>query len=196
MDEDGADIGTTGLGEGPGASGAGAGPLRLESVDKVARDTEFALFYTEDMPKLVGFLVVHGAHASTATELAQDAMTEAYRQWDTIDAPRAWVRKVAARSWWRRAERDKKETARHELPEPNVLLSAEESAEIETRHTFITLVRNLPLRQRQVMAWTYDGYQPTEIAAMLGIAPATVRSALRDARAALQDKYRPAEETP
>lgn len=190
MDEDSADTDTTG----PVASHGTAGPE--SSVDKVARDAEFTLFYVEDMPKLVGFLIVHGARPVTAAELAQDAMTEAYRQWDTIDAPRAWVRTVAARAWWRRAEREKKETSQEGLPEPNVLLSAEDSIEIENRHAFIALARGLPLRQRQVMAWTYDGYQPTEIAAMLGISPAAVRSALRDARTALRGKYQSVEGAP
>jgi RNA polymerase sigma-70 factor (ECF subfamily) len=45
------------------------------------------------------------------------------------------------------------------------------------------------------MAWTYDGYRPTEIAAVLGKPPATVRSALREARIALRRTYRPDEET-
>jgi RNA polymerase sigma-70 factor (ECF subfamily) len=79
---------------------------------------------------------------------------------------------------------------------PSALLSADESAEIENRHTFLAMVRGLPLRQHQVMAWTYDGYLPTEIAALLGKDPATVRSTLRDAWAALKNRYGPAEETP
>jgi RNA polymerase sigma-70 factor (ECF subfamily) len=179
-----------------GTTDEGVSSPRLEpSADKEARDLEFALFYRSDMAKLVGFLIVHGARPAVAADLAQDAMTDAYRQWDTIDVPRAWVRTVASRKWWRRAERDQTEFLQDELPEPSPLLSAEESAEIENRHTFLALVRTLPLSQRQVMAWTYDGYQPTEIAALLGKDPATVRSTLRDARAALQTRYRPAEET-
>jgi RNA polymerase sigma-70 factor (ECF subfamily) len=41
-------------------------------------------------------------------------------------------------------------------------------------------------RQRQILAWTYDGATPAEIAAELGMHPATVRSTLRNARAALR----------
>lgn len=167
---------------------------RRSSVDK-ARDVEFALFYLDDLAKLVGFLIVQGARPSAAADLAQDAMTEAYRQWDSIDAPRSWVRTVASRKWWRRAERDQMEVPYDVLPEPSALLSADESAEIESRHTFVTIVRSLTPAQRQVMAWTYDGYRPTEIAALLGKDPATVRSTLRDARAALKEKYRSTEES-
>jgi RNA polymerase sigma factor (sigma-70 family) len=168
----------------------------MDDDNKDARDLEFTLFYTDDMPKLVGFLIVQGARPVVAADAAQDAMTEAYRKWDTIDAPRAWVRTVASRKWWPQAERDRTEPPHDELPEPISLLSAEESAEIENRHTFLTMLRGLPPSQREVMAWTYDGYQPTEIAALLGKEPATVRSTLRDARAALKETYRSAKETP
>ncbi|WP_218005020.1 RNA polymerase sigma factor [Actinomadura macra] len=164
--------------------------------NKTARDVEFGLFYTADMPRLVSFLVVQGARPAVAAELAQDAMTEAYRQWDRIDAPRAWVRTVASRAWWRRAGDDRAEVPYDELPEPGTLLSERESAEIETRHTFLAMVRDLPQNQRQIMAWTYDGYRPTEIAALLGKEPATVRSALREARAALRKRYPRTQETP
>jgi RNA polymerase sigma-70 factor (ECF subfamily) len=158
-------------------------------VDKAARDLEFALFYQGEMPKLVGFLIVHGTHPCLAADLAQDTMTEAYRAWDSIDAPRAWIRKVASRKWWR--ELDRVEVSQEQPPEPDSLLSADEADEIENRHAFLGMLRDLPLEQRQVMAWTYDGYQPTEIAALLGKNPATVRSTLRTARAALQHRYGP-----
>jgi RNA polymerase sigma factor (sigma-70 family) len=164
------------------------------SVNETARDLEFTLFYTADMPKLVGFLIVQGARSSVAADLAQDAMTEAYRQWDTIDAPRAWVRMVASRKWWRWARREHMEVPQDELSESSTLLSPEQSAEIEHQHAFLKMVRELPQAQRQVMAWTYDGYFPTEIAALLGKDPATVRSLLRTAREALKKQYRLAEE--
>lgn len=188
MDDEAADIGTT---------DQWAGPSRLEpSIEKAARDLEFSLFYRADLPRLVGFLIVQGARPAVAADLAQDAMTEAYRKWDTIDAPRAWVRTVASRHWWRRSGRDKREVSSDELPESSGLLSAEESTEIETRHDFVAVLRGLPSSQRQVLAWTYDGYQPTEIAALLGKEPATVRSVLRSARAALRKKRGEAGETP
>jgi DNA-directed RNA polymerase specialized sigma24 family protein len=47
------------------------------------------------------------------------------------------------------------------------------------------------MSQRQVMAWTYDGYQPNEIAVVLGKPVTTVRSLLRHARASLRQAYDP-----
>jgi RNA polymerase sigma factor (sigma-70 family) len=48
------------------------------------------------------------------------------------------------------------------------------------------LLRLLPPRQRQVMAWVYDGYTPAEIATFLGLDPGTVRASLHKAREMLK----------
>lgn len=162
-------------------------------ADKAARDAEFTLFYTGELARLVSFLVVQGARPAVAAEVAQDAMTEAYRRWELIDTPRAWVRVVAARTWWRRAGTDRAEVLREELPERGAWLSREDSDDIESRHDLLAALRALPRAQREVMAWSFEEYRPTEIAAVLGKSPATVRSLLRDARAALARTYRAAE---
>jgi RNA polymerase sigma factor (sigma-70 family) len=49
-------------------------------------------------------------------------------------------------------------------------------------------------RQREVLVWTYDGATPVEIAAELGMSPATVRSTLRNARAVLRQLRKGAEQ--
>ena len=43
----------------------------------------------------------------------------------------------------------------------------------------------LPLRQRQVMAWTLDGYTPAQIADELQITAEAARSSLKKARRTL-----------
>jgi RNA polymerase sigma-70 factor (ECF subfamily) len=174
-----------------------AAPARPDSAaEPRPQDVEFALFYERGFVPLVAFLTVQGAKPWVATDIAQEAMIEAYRKWDTIDSPRSWVRTVASRKWWRRIERNEHEVSVDEPPEAPPLLSLQASAEIEVGHTFLAMVRDLPLNQRQVLAWTYDGYQPTEIAAQLNKDPATVRSALRDARAAMRKRHQPEQETP
>lgn len=57
---------------------------------------------------------------------------------------------------------------------------------LEQRHTVLRLLNRLPPRQRQVMAWTYDGATPTEIAQALRITPEAVRASLKKARATLR----------
>ena len=50
----------------------------------------------------------------------------------------------------------------------------------------LALLRRLPPRQRQIMAWVYDGYTPKEIADLLGMEPNAVRASLHKAREALK----------
>lgn len=60
-------------------------------------------------------------------------------------------------------------------------------AYFEADHEFLRWLALLDSgKQREVLAWTYDGATPVEIAAELGMNPATVRSTLRNARAALR----------
>jgi RNA polymerase sigma-70 factor (ECF subfamily) len=57
----------------------------------------------------------------------------------------------------------------------------------ESNHEFLRWLGRLSGdRQRVVLVWAYDGATPAEIAVELGMAPATVRSTLRNARATLR----------
>ncbi|MFY1698586.1 sigma factor-like helix-turn-helix DNA-binding protein [Solwaraspora sp. WMMA2101] len=80
-----------------------------------------------------------------------------------------------------------------ELLSPLLSASADISA-WEQRHDVIRLLAILPWRQRQVMAWTFDGYQPQEIAVELEITPEAVRASLKLARRALAEHLRRAGE--
>ncbi|MEU7907108.1 sigma factor [Actinoplanes sp. NPDC049118] len=161
--------------------------------DRRARDLEFSLFYQQDMPRLVGFLIVRGAHPHAAADAAQDAMIEAYRQWDSIATPRAWVRSVAQRSWWRHREDLHTEPLDAETSYEH-LLSRDAADEIVNQHAFLAALAMLTDAQREVMAWTYDDYQPTEIADLIHKEPATVRSLLRAGRNVLREARPRAEE--
>jgi RNA polymerase sigma-70 factor (ECF subfamily) len=158
----------------------------LDRQEAVARSLEFTLFYESDMPALVAFLSVHGARLDEAAEVAQVAMAQAWWQWDSIDHPRAWVRVVAPRIWWKRIDGERRESPCAEVPERSCLLSQQESDEVEARHTLIALLRPMPMRQRQILAWTYDGYAPAEIAELLKLSPEAVRANLYKARQALK----------
>jgi RNA polymerase sigma factor (sigma-70 family) len=162
---------------------------------KADRDAEFALFYKEQTPRLVAFLMVFGVPHRLAPDVAQEAMLEAYRKWDHIDHPGAWIRTVASRTWWRWREQKRPEVLVEDAGEWT-RSSADESEKIVNRYVFLTLLERLPPEQRQVMAWTYDGFQPNEIAAELGKDPATVRSSLREARKKLRQQHRTDEEAP
>src|SRR5262249_50643878 len=147
----------------------------------VGDHAEFEAFYRAELGRLVAFLLYHGASLAEGADVAQDAMAQAFRNWHRIESPRAWVRKVAGRAFVRRLAAVE-ETPTEDVPEPTPLLqSPSPTEEWEQRHEILRLLRSLPARQRQVMAWTFDGYTPTEIAEILGMEPAAVRQNLHRA---------------
>ncbi|MGV9544113.1 RNA polymerase sigma factor [Nocardia beijingensis] len=158
-----------------------------QTTSDVAQREEFRAFYREFTPVLIGFLMVyHGARQADAADVVQETMTKAWKSWPTIDSPKAWARKVAGRELARRVgsiEEDQIDESEHSA----VLPSSSDSAIDEwlVQDEFYCAVSVLPPRQRQVMAWTMEGYKPAEIADVLKLPPATVRSNLRKARRAI-----------
>jgi RNA polymerase sigma factor (sigma-70 family) len=147
--------------------------------------TGFNAFYQEFVPTLVAFLLWQGARLHDAADIAQDTMDQAYQYWERIENPHAWVRTVASRAYARRIASIDVENPVDEVPEASLLPSCVDVAAFEERHLVLRLLALLPPRQRQVMAWTYGGYKPAEIAKELQIQPAAVRSTLRKARRTL-----------
>lgn len=146
-------------------------------------DRSFDGFYRLFIAHLVAFLVWQGAGLADAADLAQEAMIDAYRSWQEIEHPRAWVKRVASRKHARRIA----QVERPAEPEAISLLLRDEIdvSEWEDRHEVLRLLNKRPPRQRQVLAWTCDGYTPAEIAAELAISSEAVRSSLARARRSL-----------
>jgi RNA polymerase sigma-70 factor (ECF subfamily) len=146
-------------------------------------DTEgFAGFYRAFMPRLVAFLRYQGVPLQDAADIAQDTMFKACGRWSSIAAPQAWTKRVASRAWGRRLA-GLTEDPVADLPEP--LLTCTDVADWEQRHDILRILDALPLRQRQVLAWTLDGHTPGEIAVELHLPPETVRANLYKARRAV-----------
>jgi len=145
---------------------------------------EFKLFYREALPGLVAFLVWVGVPVVDAADVAQNTMIKAFVHWPTIDHPHAWIRRVASRNW-AKILASPTETAVGDIPERAPLLQISDVSAWETRHDVLRALKDLPPRQRQVLAWTLDGFTPSEIAAELGMTAEAVRSSLRRARRAL-----------
>jgi RNA polymerase sigma factor (sigma-70 family) len=189
---------TPGRGEQPPASVTAPGqpPSATSSQPGLspAAVAAYIAFYRGFIADLVGFLVWQGARLADAAELAQEAMTEAHRSWLAIRYPRAWVKRVASRKYARLI------AATEEPLEPvNLSLLLSPSIDIpewEERHEVLRLLNLLPPRQRQVMAWTYDGYSPAEIAAELNISAEAVRTNLMRARRTLAAHLELLEERP
>ncbi|MET9792096.1 MULTISPECIES: RNA polymerase sigma factor [Streptomyces] len=174
------------------------GPCSLElgQQSRQEADQNFADFYRSAIRPLVAFLINQGASMEIAADIAQETMTAAYQRWSDLHSPRAWVYKVASRELVRKiAAVDEYPVS--EVPEPTSLLARPDAIkEWEVRHDALPILRSLPPRQRQVMAWTLAGFTPTDIAEHLGgdLTPETVRANLAKARRAAAAYFKTREE--
>lgn len=154
------------------------------STDVVA---EFTTFYKATLPRLVAFLRWQGASLPDASDCAQESLALCFQQWSSIERHHAWCRTTASRAYARHVATipehpiDDLNTAGSPLITPDTDIDA-----LEHRHTVLAILDRLPLRQRQVLAWTYDGATTAEIAEALRISPDAVRSNLHHARATLR----------
>jgi RNA polymerase sigma factor (sigma-70 family) len=156
----------------------------MDDRESAAKVEGFSEFYRQSVSSLVAFLMWQGASLPEAADVAQETMIQAYRYWSTIDHPPAWVRRVSSRMLARRVVATEEPV--DQIGERTALLPASTDVTAwEQRHDVLHALTHLPLRQRQVMAWTLDGYRPSEIAEELRITPEAVRSSLKKARRAL-----------
>ncbi|MBB5868979.1 RNA polymerase sigma-70 factor (ECF subfamily) [Allocatelliglobosispora scoriae] len=146
-------------------------------------DEAFADFYRAEAPGLATFLLYLGARSNDVPDLVQETMFAASRAWQDITNRRAWLRRVASREFGRLLSRVEPRA----VGVSRTALMVDEAAfeHWEQTNEVLRQLRELPARQRQVMAWTYDGFSPSEIAVELGITREAVRSNLLKARKAL-----------
>jgi len=154
-------------------------------------DESFDDFYRDDLTRLVAFLCKAGFGLEPAKDAANEVMTLAYKNWSSIRSPRAWVRKAAFRAAVKEAERTRTEAGRAAasgwLVDSYVDIAGH--AEVEEQPTIKALLARLPPQQQQVMAWHLEDFRAGEIAEVMGLEPATVRSHLRHARDALRSIF-------
>jgi DNA-directed RNA polymerase specialized sigma24 family protein len=151
--------------------------LAQPSAD-IGNFANFKKFYRKFVPILVVFLVGQGARLADAADIAQEAMTKAYRWWPEIDHPTAWTRTAASRKLARHITRIDEDPV-EQLPERNSLLPAFIDVEAwEGRHEILGALNRLSPQQRHVMAWTLDDHALAEIASELQICFQTVRTNL------------------
>lgn len=148
-----------------------------------ALDEAFSDFYRANLSKLIGFLLNQGASLYDATDIAQETMTRAYRDWTTLTHPRAWIHTVASRALIRKVSDIREIPAATQL-EPTSLLPDLDAVEAwEAEQDWLRRIASLPPRQRQIMAWTLAEFTPSEIAAHVsGLTSDAVRASLKKAR--------------
>lgn len=142
---------------------------------------DFDAFFRAEFAPLVAFLCKAGFEVETARDVAAEAMLHALEAWPTPEDPRAWVRRVAGRLL------DAAGGARTDWTLAGDPQDDEKLAMLVDQHAaLLDLLAALPGQQRMVLAWSLDGFTPSQIAHALRIAPATVRSNLRHVRERLK----------
>lgn len=152
------------------------------------QDAALIAFVEAQHPRVLGTLHLLTGDQYLAEELAAEAMARVASNWHRVRdlaAPGPYTQRIAvnlARSWFRRRAARQRALARHGA-DPAVHHDRETADVVAVRDA----VAALPERQRACIALHHFADLSTpEVADVLGIAPATVRSHLRDARAALR----------
>jgi RNA polymerase sigma-70 factor (ECF subfamily) len=153
----------------------------------------FEEFYLKDYQAVVGLAFALSGSRWLAEDLAQEAFLAAHRNWPRVsayDQPGAWVRRVVANlsvSAFRRGLVEAKSLVRIALRDrnrPSFDLPSEDAE-------FWDAVRSLPRRQSQAVALHYlEDLPVSEVAAILDMAPGTVKKHLFDGRQELARRLR------
>jgi len=173
--------------------------LAAETPPGDARDQEeITAFYAAFREPIRRWLIASGCLAHDAEDVIQESILAVREYWGrvrTLDKPQAYWYKVA----WRVFAREQALRARRYFPgDPDDRLKAlpdpaDAVAAVDRRELAMALIRELPLRQRQVF-WLRRaaGFSIDETAGILSIVPGTVKSQLHDAEIRVQelaDKY-------
>jgi RNA polymerase sigma factor (sigma-70 family) len=165
----------------------------VDPLDPATESEGFEAFYLREYHAVVRLAYALSGSRLAAEDIAQEAFLRAFREWETIRHPSAWVRKVAVRRAGRTAHRrllEARALARVLAGRvPAVAELPEEDAEVWRA------VRALPRRQAQVIALHYVADAPVaEIARTLGLAEGTVKTQLHRGRQALAARLATARE--
>ncbi|WP_433121920.1 RNA polymerase sigma factor [Micromonospora sp. CA-246542] len=160
----------------------------LTAHDRDRIRDEFSAFYEGFMARLSAWVYLHGwASEADAYDIAQETMRLAFERWPTIEHPKAWTRRTASRLSVQRLASD--ELLPLEDNEDRIPRKANPCrfAASETLHDFRAALQQLPPRQRQLLLWASEEYEPTEIAKELKVTPEAVRTSLWKARRRLAE---------
>jgi RNA polymerase sigma factor (sigma-70 family) len=172
------------------------GPSGLPEPDPRHRyEAEFIEFFRKEYREIVKFVQYTGTAFDDADDAVSEAMAQAYPHWPMLTHPARWVRTAALHLAIKKAERDRRRQSTEEKAarlDGQDRLCPQRHCEPDEHARVVTALRCLPPAQLEVMALTFDGYPPAEIAELLHQPAANVRSNLRHAR----DRLRRELETP
>lgn len=196
----------------PTREGAGAGAEAraggAAATADAASGADFAALYERHFVDVCRFLRAFGAPPGDLEDLAQEVFLVARRHFARFDgrSPSGWLFQIARRvagdarrrAWWRHL------FTRHDVPPPDELPHGGDDPaaaldEREARRLLHAVLARMTDKRRAVLVLAdIEGYSTDEIAALEGVAAATVFSRLHYARRdfmALVEKHHRADDT-
>jgi RNA polymerase sigma factor (sigma-70 family) len=160
----------------------------------LAEKSSFAVFYKDNIKKLLGFTIRLGAPSvAVAEDIVHTTMLTLYERWDAVEHPAAWAYKAVTNAYLRTTPSGRGKVVDYVTDDDLVetaspLLTPEAVAEIAAEAVYVAdLLAVLPEQQRMVMAWRMEeAFDDTEIAKALRTTPKAVRAAVKRARATLK----------
>ena len=150
-----------------------------------AATADFAPFFDRLRGSLVRLAWTLTGDTETASDIVQTAFTDAYRDWariSTAENPDTWVRRMVINRC-SNARRDRYRDQQRITRANNATRTSPTDPLAESTVEFFDLVRELPDRQREVVALHYlDDLSVDDIAAALDISAGTVKTSLHRAR--------------
>ncbi|WP_305786015.1 RNA polymerase sigma factor [Symbioplanes lichenis] len=153
---------------------------------RVSVSDEFVAFFRVGYQPLLRTVMYFGASGDQAEDAAQAAMIEVGQRWSAIQHPQAYAQKAAISHLIRIKNKEALDRERVQQAcqgtdlsmgrlDPHLTLW-EDSEWVKQ------LLDGLPPKQREVMSFVIDGFQPAEIAILLGRSSDAVRQNLMEAR--------------
>lgn len=151
-------------------------------------DDDYLGFVAARYPHLVRAAVLLGCRRHDAEDAVQDALVRCYGSWGRVSAADdrdAYVYRVLVNGIVRgRRRKWRGEIPHGDLPEPAP--TGDPADEVSTSHSIRASLDRLGVEQRQVLVLRYFAdLSEAQIAAVLGVAPGTVKSRASRAIAAL-----------
>ena len=162
--------------------------MNLSAVEATSETNRgFVAFFTAHYGDLAKALYLLTRDPAEADELAQEAMTRVYERWSrvqTMDSPGGYLYRTALNLHRKRARR----LAVFAVIHPSGAREGADPAQVvEDRSEIVRLLATLSVPQRQVVVLVeWLGLDSAEVAELLGIKPASVRTRLHRAREVLR----------
>ena len=152
-------------------------------MERTAVEHGFRDFYRREFPAMVALATAVMGDASKGEDVAQEALTRAYRRWETVseyDKPGAWLRRVTINLSLSARKRAADEVR------ARLRLRSVEVEEPDPHDEVWEALAKLPGKQRAAVALHFlEDRSHAEIAEILGCAEATSRVHLHRGRAAM-----------